>query len=144
VVCPFESATRTLIFALLGLILRQTLVKLIAETRIIRKSVVASLSLPPTPMTSPRVRQEMQLWQEETGWSLFLTASKRLVEPWNYFALIDKSGRKANTAFCDYCFSHTIWAGDLNYRIGLNEEQVKNHLKTNDYEALLKHDQVTR
>ncbi|KAF9105739.1 hypothetical protein BGX29_011522 [Mortierella sp. GBA35] len=37
---------------------------------------------------------------------------------------------------------HTIWAGDLNYRIGLPEDVVKNHLKTNDYEALLKHDQL--
>ncbi|GJJ76969.1 inositol polyphosphate 5-phosphatase INPP5B/F [Entomortierella parvispora] len=37
---------------------------------------------------------------------------------------------------------HTIWAGDLNYRIGLGEEQVKSYLKTNDYEALMKHDQL--
>ncbi|KAG0354023.1 hypothetical protein BG005_006792 [Podila minutissima] len=37
---------------------------------------------------------------------------------------------------------HTIWAGDLNYRIALPEEQVKNLLKTNDYDALLKHDQL--
>ncbi|CAO3567765.1 unnamed protein product [Mortierella alpina] len=38
---------------------------------------------------------------------------------------------------------HTIWAGDLNYRIGLPEEQVKHHLKTDDYDALLKHDQLS-
>ncbi|KAF9281496.1 hypothetical protein BGZ68_006616 [Mortierella alpina] len=38
---------------------------------------------------------------------------------------------------------HTIWAGDLNYRIGLPEEQVKHHLKTHDYDALLKHDQLS-
>ncbi|KAF9386550.1 hypothetical protein CPC16_007480 [Podila verticillata] len=37
---------------------------------------------------------------------------------------------------------HTIWAGDLNYRIALPEEHVKNLLKTNEYDALLKHDQL--
>ncbi|KAF9406552.1 hypothetical protein BGZ94_003065, partial [Podila epigama] len=37
---------------------------------------------------------------------------------------------------------HTIWAGDLNYRVGLPEDQVKSLLKTNDYPALLKHDQL--
>ncbi|KAG0082917.1 hypothetical protein BGZ92_011245, partial [Podila epicladia] len=37
---------------------------------------------------------------------------------------------------------HTIWAGDLNYRISLPEEQVKHLLKANDYDALLKHDQL--
>ncbi|KAF9954162.1 hypothetical protein BGZ65_004209, partial [Modicella reniformis] len=38
--------------------------------------------------------------------------------------------------------SHTIWAGDLNYRIGLPEDQVKNYLKAGDYDILLKHDQL--
>ncbi|KAG0199274.1 hypothetical protein BGX28_007433 [Mortierella sp. GBA30] len=38
---------------------------------------------------------------------------------------------------------HTIWAGDLNYRIGLPEDQVKHHLKTNDYDILMKHDQLS-
>ncbi|KAG0338106.1 hypothetical protein BG000_004551 [Podila horticola] len=37
---------------------------------------------------------------------------------------------------------HTIWAGDLNYRIALPEEQVKTLLKTHDYDTLLKHDQL--
>ncbi|KAF9928423.1 hypothetical protein FBU30_002381 [Linnemannia zychae] len=37
---------------------------------------------------------------------------------------------------------HTVWAGDLNYRLGLPEDIIKNHLKTNDYQALLKHDQL--
>ncbi|KAF9119900.1 hypothetical protein BGW39_011838 [Mortierella sp. 14UC] len=37
---------------------------------------------------------------------------------------------------------HTIWAGDLNYRVGLPEDVVKSHLKSNDYGALLKHDQL--
>ncbi|KAI8596049.1 Endonuclease/exonuclease/phosphatase [Dissophora ornata] len=37
---------------------------------------------------------------------------------------------------------HTIWAGDLNYRIGLPEDQVKAHLRTNDYDSLIKHDQL--
>ncbi|KAF9970062.1 hypothetical protein BGZ73_007342, partial [Actinomortierella ambigua] len=37
---------------------------------------------------------------------------------------------------------HTIWAGDLNYRVALTEEQVKFHLKSNDYDTLLKHDQL--
>ncbi|KAG0243878.1 hypothetical protein BGW41_001067 [Actinomortierella wolfii] len=44
----------------------------------------------------------------------------------------------ANIFECD----HTIWAGDLNYRIALTEEQVKFHLKTNDFDTLLKHDQL--
>lgn len=58
-VCPFESGTRIPTFALLDPTLRQTLVRLIVETRITRKSVVVSSSLLPTPMTSPRVQQEM-------------------------------------------------------------------------------------
>ncbi|KAF9109704.1 hypothetical protein BGX27_007295 [Mortierella sp. AM989] len=38
---------------------------------------------------------------------------------------------------------HTIWAGDLNYRIALPEDQVKTLLRSHDYDALLKHDQLT-
>ncbi|KAG0249594.1 hypothetical protein DFQ27_009915, partial [Actinomortierella ambigua] len=44
----------------------------------------------------------------------------------------------ANIFDCD----HTIWAGDLNYRVALTEEQVKFHLKTDDYDTLLKYDQL--
>ncbi|KAI7828526.1 Endonuclease/exonuclease/phosphatase [Gamsiella multidivaricata] len=49
----------------------------------------------------------------------------------------------ANKMVSVFDCDHTIWAGDLNYRLGLPEDQVKNHLKTNDYEALMKHDQLT-
>ncbi|ORZ23834.1 Endonuclease/exonuclease/phosphatase [Lobosporangium transversale] len=49
------------------------------------------------------------------------------------------AGNKMVSIFeCD----HTIWAGDLNYRIALPEDRVKHHLKTNDYAILLKHDQL--
>ncbi|KAF9351436.1 hypothetical protein BGX26_010562 [Mortierella sp. AD094] len=48
-------------------------------------------------------------------------------------------GNKMVSIFdCD----HTIWAGDLNYRLGLPEDQVKNLLKSNDYDTLLKYDQL--
>ncbi|KAG0302421.1 hypothetical protein BGZ98_007510 [Dissophora globulifera] len=49
-------------------------------------------------------------------------------------------GNKMVSIFdCD----HTIWAGDLNYRIALPEDQVKHLLRTNDYDSLMKHDQLT-
>ncbi|KAF9567892.1 hypothetical protein EC968_003128 [Mortierella alpina] len=54
-------------------------------------------------------------------------------------AALAASTRMVSIFDCD----HTIWAGDLNYRIGLPEEQVKHHLKTQDYDALLKHDQLS-
>ncbi|KAF9191341.1 hypothetical protein BGZ50_009459 [Haplosporangium sp. Z 11] len=53
-------------------------------------------------------------------------------------AALAASNKMVSIFDCD----HTIWAGDLNYRIGLSEEQVKKHLTTNDYDALLKHDQL--
>ncbi|KAF9352760.1 hypothetical protein BGX34_011996 [Mortierella sp. NVP85] len=37
---------------------------------------------------------------------------------------------------------HTIWAGDLNYRIALPEDQVKSYASARNYDALLKHDQL--
>ncbi|KAG0282208.1 hypothetical protein BGZ96_000740 [Linnemannia gamsii] len=53
-------------------------------------------------------------------------------------AALAASNKVVSIFDCD----HTIWAGDLNYRVGLPEDVVKNHLKTNDYDALLKHDQL--
>ncbi|KAG0244691.1 Endonuclease/exonuclease/phosphatase [Mortierella sp. GBAus27b] len=37
---------------------------------------------------------------------------------------------------------HTIWGGDLNYRIALPEDLVKTHVSARNYDALLKHDQL--
>ncbi|KAF9397951.1 hypothetical protein BGX21_008329 [Mortierella sp. AD011] len=48
-------------------------------------------------------------------------------------------GNKMVSIFdCD----HTIWAGDLNYRLALPEDQVKGLLRSNDFDTLLKYDQV--
>ncbi|KAF9432576.1 hypothetical protein BGZ76_010600 [Entomortierella beljakovae] len=54
-------------------------------------------------------------------------------------AALSNTSKMVTLFDCD----HTIWAGDLNYRIGLPEDQVKSILKTTDYNALLKHDQLT-
>ncbi|KAF9156874.1 hypothetical protein BG015_011524 [Linnemannia schmuckeri] len=53
-------------------------------------------------------------------------------------AALAASNKMVSIFDCD----HTIWAGDLNYRVGLPEDVVKNHLKTNNYEELMKHDQL--
>ncbi|KAI1316951.1 hypothetical protein EDD11_009195 [Mortierella claussenii] len=49
----------------------------------------------------------------------------------------------ANKTVSIFECDHTIWAGDLNYRIGLPEDQVKHYLKTHSYDELLKHDQLS-
>ncbi|KAF9586194.1 Type II inositol 1,4,5-trisphosphate 5-phosphatase [Lunasporangiospora selenospora] len=43
----------------------------------------------------------------------------------------------ANKAATIFDSDHTIWAGDLNYRIALPEDQVKKHLKTHNYDTIL-------
>lgn len=53
-------------------------------------------------------------------------------------AALAASNKMVSIFDCD----HTIWAGDLNYRVGLPEDVVKHHLKTNNYEELMKHDQL--
>ena len=41
-----------------------------------------------------------------------------------------------------YSFSVVFWFGDLNYRIDLPNEIVRNLIDTNQYHDLIEHDQV--